>query len=140
MTHPAHDPDPHADPRPPRAIVALVSDLVFGSKLTATAAHLQLPITVARSVAALRAVLPDATAVLLDANHPEIDAPALVRELKTGHTAAPVIVFLSHVQVELAAALRAAGADEVLARSKFTRDLPAILRLHSPPRGKTSAE
>lgn len=120
-------------------MVALVSDLVFGSKLTATAAHLRLPVHVVRSVAALRAALPTATAVLLDANHPELDAPeagrgaaALVRELKTAHAATPVIAFLSHVQVELAAALQAAGADEVLARSRFSRDLPALLRKHSP--------
>ncbi|MGB6199527.1 MAG: hypothetical protein WA871_09510 [Candidatus Acidiferrales bacterium] len=39
-----------------------------------------------------------------------------------------VIAFLSHVQTELAEQARAAGCDEVMPRSKFTQELPRILR------------
>jgi hypothetical protein len=38
-----------------------------------------------------------------------------------------MVGFLSHVQVDLAEQARAAGCDEVMPRSKFTRDLAQIL-------------
>jgi DNA-binding NarL/FixJ family response regulator len=47
--------------------------------------------------------------------------------LRSAGCAAPVIAFLSHVQVELAARAQAAGCDQVLPRSKFTQQLAAIL-------------
>jgi hypothetical protein len=39
-----------------------------------------------------------------------------------------VVAFLSHVQAELAAGARQAGADEVMARSAFVNQLPALLQ------------
>jgi hypothetical protein len=39
----------------------------------------------------------------------------------------PVMAFLSHVQVELAAMARAAGCTDVLPRSEFTKNLAALL-------------
>jgi hypothetical protein len=106
-----------------KPIVALVADLIFGSKITATAEALGIPVRIVRTAADVRDAAPAAGAVLLDLM---TDADeALVRELKAAHL--PVIAFLPHVEVERATQIRAAGADRVLPRSKFSAELPKIL-------------
>jgi hypothetical protein len=47
--------------------------------------------------------------------------------MQTTAPGVPVVAFLSHVQVELAEAARAAGCREVMPRSEFTRNLATIL-------------
>jgi CheY-like chemotaxis protein len=58
-----------------------------------------------------------------------VDVPALIARLKSDPETAtiPVIAFGSHVNAEALRAAREAGADRVLARSAFVRDLPALL-------------
>ena len=60
----------------------------------------------------------------LNARSNPLDAIERVRA-SAGHI--PLLGFLSHVQVDLAEKARAAGCDDVMPRSKFTRDLATIL-------------
>jgi CheY-like chemotaxis protein len=121
--------------------VALVDDLFFQAKMTETARHTGVELkTVANCDALLReaAANPGAT-LLLDLNarggNP-LEALARLAELAQASPAPTpgngarrrVIAFLSHVQTDLAAQARAAGCDEVMPRSKFTQELPRILR------------
>jgi hypothetical protein len=112
--------------------IILCTDLIFSTKITGTAKALNQPYAVARSLEKLQQLLdaggePGAKwTLIVDLNAP-VDTIAAVR-LAKAHAAAPyVVAFLSHVQAELAAAAREAGADRVLARSAFVNELPALL-------------
>jgi hypothetical protein len=126
-------------------IVYACRDLIFATKVRATAEALGLASRPARDAAALhqRLMCVDdgkghaaVTGVLIDMDL-GAEALALIRQAKTvlpaipGRPAVPgvpgVVAFGSHVATELLDAARAAGADFVLPRSQFTANLPAIL-------------
>jgi CheY-like chemotaxis protein len=112
-------------------ILAAVDDLMFTSKIRATATQLGLPISFARSVDAALAEMRKSppSLVILDLNNPRIDALAIVAGIKQDPSLSTVrtVGFASHVQVDTIEAARRAGVDEVLARSAFAQNLPAIL-------------
>jgi CheY-like chemotaxis protein len=108
-------------------ILALVDDLFFQAKLAETARHIGVQITFASTpedlVAAATAAAPALIVVDLNAR----GNPLAAIEQLAASNSAPVVAFLSHVQVDLAERARKAGCQEVLPRSQFTRDLPQIL-------------
>jgi len=65
--------------------------------------------------------------LLVDLNITAVDPLAAIAAAKKLPEPPRIIGFLSHVQTDLAAAARAAGADEVLPRSAFSARLPEIL-------------
>lgn len=67
--------------------------------------------------------------LLVDLDAGWLDAPAVISELRRdpATAAVPIVAFSSHVQRDAMAAARAAGADEVLARSAFLHRLPGLL-------------
>lgn len=114
------------------AIVALVSDLVFDSKIRAAAAAAGVALKMARTPADVLAALPEAKGVILDLGALRAGDPVpLIETIRQQCPELPVVAFLSHVEVELAAAARSAGATEVLPRSAFVQRLPDILRAWS---------
>ncbi|TWT41817.1 Response regulator receiver domain protein [Phycisphaerae bacterium RAS1] len=121
---------------PLRPIVALVEDLFFGSKITGTAAALNIPVNVVRTIVAAEAAAacpagtatPGAAALLLDLNVEPAATLELIARLKRKRTDLPIIAFASHVQAELIRRAREVGADRVLPRSKFSEELPDILK------------
>ena len=108
-------------------VVALVADMVFESKITATARHVSLAVRTVRTAHDALAALSEASGLIVDMNIPTGDPLQLVRDAKEQRPDLRVIAFLSHVQVELARETREAGADEVMPKSEFTEHLPAIL-------------
>jgi DNA-binding NarL/FixJ family response regulator len=114
-------------------VLIVCSDLIFSTKITGTAKSLGRPFAVARSLEQLRELLATyaGALVVIDLAASGLDPLDAIRLAKTPPpTAAPlakVVVFLSHVQTDLASAARQAGADQVLARSAFTMKLPEIL-------------
>jgi hypothetical protein len=112
-----------SDPRP---VIALVRDLIFASRITATAASVAAPVTVVRDPAKLAGHASDvADAVLIvDLNLPGAIAAARAWKAATGGV---VTGFVSHVDTATIAAARDAGVDRVLARSRFVELLPALL-------------
>ncbi|MDX2199680.1 MAG: response regulator [Phycisphaerae bacterium] len=120
-----------AHPAPPTSAaekVAIVSDLIFASRITGVANHLGMLVDVVRTEAALLARLPGAKLAMVDLNIDGVDGVALLQQIKNVAPQCRVVAFLSHVQVDLAKAARAAGADDVLPRSKFVERLPDLLR------------
>lgn len=110
-------------------IVALVSDLIFQSKISGVAAHLGIDVQIVRTCpAAAAAAAAGATGLLIDLSANEDETVGLIALLKQGNPSFPIIGFFPHVQAELARRARAAGADEVLPRSRFTENLAEILR------------
>ncbi len=125
--------------------IAVVTDLIFSTKITGTAKALGGQVQVARSLDALRQKLDAACEaaatgtppteaasgvplVIVDLNSTGVDTVEAVRVAKAHRAAPRVVAFLSHVQAELAVAAREAGADQVLARSAFVDRLPELVR------------
>jgi len=113
-------------------VVAAVDELFFGAKIAETAARLNVPLVLVRSLEELdeklRAEKP--ALVIFDLNAEGCRPLEAIRRLKADpalkNTA--VLGFFSHVQHELKAAAVEAGCDRVMARSAFTAQLPEILR------------
>lgn len=120
-----------ANPAPPTSAaekVAIVSDLIFASRISGVANQLGRPVDVVRTEAALLARVSSARLAMVDLNIDGIDGVTLLKNIKIVAPQCRVVAFLSHVQVDLAKAARAAGADDVLPRSKFVERLPDLLR------------
>jgi CheY-like chemotaxis protein len=102
---------------------------MFGSRIRGAAGQVGVHVDFARGLPALKELAAEADLVLLDLDARWLDVPAAIRELKgTAATAAvPVVCFVAHVNSEAIEAARAAGADRVLARSAFVRELPLLL-------------
>ncbi|MCA9284232.1 MAG: hypothetical protein KDA22_03390 [Phycisphaerales bacterium] len=103
------------------------SDLIFQTKIASTAGALGGAVRVVRSVDRLREALTSAGAAMVIV---DLDAEDAVEAVEAAASASPqprVVAFVSHVHAELAQAARAAGANEVLARSAFVARLPSLV-------------
>ena len=113
-------------------ILALVEDLFFAAKIVETARLVGAEVEMLSSAEALlrRSAEERPSLVIVDLSAPGAERGETIRRLKTNSalTAVPIVGFLSHVQADLAEAARQAGCDRVLPRSKFTAELPRILR------------
>ena len=108
-------------------VVALMDDLFFQMKVAETAKHLGVEFKVAANGDVLATLLdPPTKLVIIDLNA-KSDPVSTIARLRITQKELPIISFLSHVQVELAAQAKAAGATQVLPRSTFTQNLAAIL-------------
>lgn len=114
--------------RAARAVVALVADLIFASKITAVAQQVGVCVSLARTPEQARALLEGAGGLIVDLHLETADALEFIHALKSDPSAPPIVAFASHVQKDLIQAAKDAGAETVLPRSKFTRDLVEILR------------
>jgi DNA-binding NarL/FixJ family response regulator len=112
-------------------VLVAVDDLLFSSKIRATAKQAGVPIVFARSpeeilqqAKALRPAL-----AIFDLNSGKTDPISTIAALKADPDTAGIhaLGFASHVHVELIAAAKQAGADDVLPRSAFAAKLPDIL-------------
>lgn len=112
------------------SVVALVTDLIFATKIGGTARHVGVPLTVVRTLDALVGGAAASRLAIIDMNADGVDTAEAVRQCKAAEPAPFVIAYLSHVQTDLAAAAREAGADLVLPRSRFSADLPNLLQEH----------
>lgn len=111
-------------------IVVVVEDLIFLSKIQQTAGEVGVPIeSISPEKVEERLPRGMVSAVIIDLNHRSGAAVEVIRALKANPSTRHVVVagFLSHVQADLAAAAREAGCDHVMARSKFSQQLPELL-------------
>ena len=112
-------------------VLALVDDLMFRSKIKSTATQLGVPVSFAGSresaLASMKSDLP--ALVILDLNNPRTDPLGTVAAMKQDAALASVRVvgFVSHVDGTTIDAARAAGVDDILARSAFATRLPELL-------------
>jgi len=112
-------------------ILAILDDLLFTSKIRATAKQIGATLAVAKSrdgaLADMRANRP--ALVIIDLNNPRTDPLGIVADMKGDPALAsiPTVGFVSHVHTELIEAARQAGVNDVMARSMFAERLPQIL-------------
>jgi len=108
-------------------VVAFVDDLFFQARLLETARQVGVELRAVLTAEALADELREQPALVLVDLNARADAVNAIEMLRATGNAAAVIGFFSHVQTELAERALAAGCREVMPRSKFTRDLAAIL-------------
>ena len=114
-------------------IVYLAADLIWATRIKATAESLGISARPVRTLEMLEARLVDSdiAAMIVDLESPE-SALALIQRLK-GETASRlerairVVAFGPHVHKELFDEARRAGADDVLTRGSFDHNLPEIM-------------
>lgn len=118
-------------------VLAAVDDLLFSSKIRATAKAAGVEVTFARTpdeiVEQARALKP--SLIVLDLNSARTDPIGTLRRLKGEADLAGIraIGFASHVHTALIQQARLAGADEVMARSAFAGGLAGILTADRTP-------
>jgi DNA-binding NarL/FixJ family response regulator len=120
-------------------IVAAVDDLLFSSKIRATARQLGIDVSFARTPGAILEqghAKPDL--VIFDLNSAVTDPLGTLAALKRELPDVRVVAFASHVQTDVIAAARRAGADEVMPRSMFAANLAQILQSTQGPEDPTT--
>ena len=114
-----------------RVILAILDDLMFTSKIRAAAQHAGVTVAFARSAQSaldqMRSLTP--ALAIFDLNNPRTDPIGTIAAMKADEALAtiPTVGYVSHVDADTIAAARAAGADEIVARSAFVTQLPDIL-------------
>lgn len=112
-------------------ILAAVDDMLFSSKIRTTAKNAGIELVFARTPAEIvdqaRALRP--SLVIFDLNSIKAAPIETVAALKRDPALAaiPTLGFVSHVQTDVIDAARAAGIDDVMARSAFAARLAEIL-------------
>jgi DNA-binding NarL/FixJ family response regulator len=109
----------------------LSRDLIFTSKVTGAAGALGHKVVVAGNVALVSAMLAKwaPVVVFVDLAAGELVSPAMIakyREIAPAGT--PFVAFGSHVDKQALADASAAGCDPVMPRSRFSNELPSLIR------------
>ncbi len=109
--------------------IALVSDLMFSSKITATANSVGASVAIVRTLEQLENELTSnpATTVIIDLEATAADPIDAITHCVNTQPKPRVIAFGPHVNVDLLTKAKQAGADEVMPRGAFTANLPQLL-------------
>jgi CheY-like chemotaxis protein len=111
-------------------VIAVVDDLLFGSKIRAAAKTAGATISFARGRDAVAGAVRNSSPelILIDLEGQSGDAIEMIRLIRAEAGAgARIIGFGSHVNVERLDAAKQAGCDQALARSAFVNMLPRLL-------------
>ena len=110
--------------------IAIVSDMIFATRITATAAKVGANCKIVKATGALQAALKshEPGTVVVDMNCDGISPEKAIRTVKSQCPNARVVAFFSHVHTELMEQARAAGADDAWPRSVFVQRLPQLLK------------
>jgi CheY-like chemotaxis protein len=112
--------------------IAVVDDLIFQTKISATSRALGIELHTARDVAGLLQLLDRHAAplVMVDLNLPDRAGSEAIAAAAAHARHPRIIAFVSHVQADLAQAGLAAGAHDVMPRSRFSLQLAELLQAH----------
>lgn len=111
-------------------VIAGVSDLIFTSKIAATARHIGVSVDFAGNQQVLLGKTDPAPAlIILDLNLKALDPLSLIRKLKQDPRTAriPVTAYVNHECTDLIEGAKQAGCDAVLTRGAFSSGLPQLL-------------
>ena len=126
------------DLEPPGLLLS--RDLIFTSKVTGTARELGHRVLVAGTIALALSLIeqwrPRVVFVDLAAGD-LVQPPSLLAYRKIAAPNTPFVAFGSHVETQALAAAKAAGCDPVLPRSRFSAELPDLIRRFLGEKGAT---
>ncbi len=110
-------------------ILALIPDLLFGSRLQASLAAAGHEVELTGDPAAVSERLPDADVLLVDLTREELDGASLVKALAARGLLAGTrtLGFYAHVDPETRERAERAGFDLVVPRSRLAREGPQLL-------------
>ncbi len=112
-------------------ILALEKDLFFSVKMRDTLRHHDMEVTTVRTLPAFEQRLAAAgdqrpALVIVNTATVGVDWEAALREARARNY--PVLAFGSHMDLEARAKALQAGAQRVVANSKFTSDMPGLVK------------
>jgi DNA-binding response OmpR family regulator len=124
------------------AILALEKDLFFAVKIRDTLRHHDMEVTTVRTLPALEERLTGAekpALVIINTATKGVDWESAIRKAREQEL--PVLAFGSHMDLEARARALEAGAQRVVANSKFARDMPGLVTrmLQGEPAGTPSS-
>ena len=118
-----------------KTICVVADDMFFSSKVENTAKHLDIAIVKVKNREELQEKIEGKIIdlMIIDLASRKIDAEEVFTELKnsTEHKKVFCIGYLPHVEQELADKFRENGVDLVIPRSRFSREMGAIIKEHT---------
>lgn len=121
-----------------KTICVVADDIFFSSKIETTAKDLDINVVKVKNCEKLQDKIKGKIVdlVIIDLASKKIDAEEVFIKLKDSpeHKKVFCIGYLPHVEQELADKFRRKGVDLVIPRSKFSREMNAIIKEHSEPR------
>lgn len=115
----------------PRTIVAVITDLMFQSRLREQVLALGYGFALADTAETLAGALDSAPAlVVLDLQIAGIDWRLVVGSAKERRV--PILAFGRHTEAQLLGSARDAGCDRVVPRSTFVEELPQLIKELAP--------
>jgi DNA-binding response OmpR family regulator len=110
-------------------VVALVPDLLFGSRVQADLTAAGHEVTLIAQPAAARAAAPAADVLVVDLVNDEVDGVGLVLSMRAGGELASTrtVGFFSHIDEQMRDRAQAAGFDLVVPRSRMAREGAALV-------------
>ncbi len=117
--------------RVPSMVVAFLDDLIFATKLSATATAVGTTVTIVRTLEELGGQLDSAAVelVIVDLSAGRDDPLEAIALARAAAPTVRIVAFGPHVEGDLMNGARQRGADTVLARSAFVRKLPELLAI-----------
>jgi CheY-like chemotaxis protein len=115
-------------------VVAVLSDLMFTVKIQDAAKRAGMDVIfVQTEQGAIEQARQRPALIILDLNNSSVPVLDLISQLKNeeGTRGISLLGYVSHVQADLIEAARTNGCDQVLARSAFSQNLPAILKRYA---------
>jgi PleD family two-component response regulator len=122
---------PETGSRPRGPVLALTADLLFASRVKSTAAAVGTELLLVRTADDMlrQAEQLSPRLIVIDLDVRTLDPIDLITRLKAEprSSVVPVLAYVSHVREDLIDAAREAGADQVMARGAFSKNLASIL-------------
>jgi len=122
-------------------IVAVVTDLIFATRISSEVRAVGLSVQIIRRLDVLDGLLANSPPDLLivDLNAQGLDPFAAIANARKCDKPPRICAYFSHVQHELADQARKLGADDVVPRSRFVNELPTILMVYKNSSGEQDA-
>jgi DNA-binding response OmpR family regulator len=124
------------------AILALEKDLFFAVKMRDTLRHHDMEVTTVRTLPAFMEKLTAAekpALVIINIASKGVDWESAISQAR--EQGLPVLAFGSHMDLEARAQALQAGAQKVVANSKFARDMPGLVtRMLQEPAGAAPSD
>lgn len=117
-----------------KKVVGVLNDLMFTVKIQDAAKRAGLDSVFVNSQKdALAQASENPAVIIFDLNHSAVEPLETIAKLKSNEQTRNIdlLGYVSHVQVDLRKAAQDRGCDEVIARSAFSQNLPALLERYT---------